>query len=201
MKDPVLAQALTALDAADVAASDDAGCADLLGAIRRVRGWVDAMEARVTSRMRDLHATSGAAPAADRHTRCGGVSAAEGRRKERRAEAIDQAPSFGAALADGAIGAEHVDALANATAQLRTVHELGWRLDLASDRTLTVTDRDGAVVVVSGSGRPTRPGASPLGETKGGGVMRAPEPFVVLPPRHTRAPVGRRTAPAYDRRS
>lgn len=37
MNDPVLAQALAALDSADVAVSDDAGCTDLLGAIRKVR--------------------------------------------------------------------------------------------------------------------------------------------------------------------
>ena len=118
MNDPVLAQALAALESADVPVIDDAACTDLLGAIRKVRGWVDAVEARVTSRMRELHASAGAAPAADLHTRCGGVSSAEGKRKERRAGAIEQAPSFGDALADGAIGAEHVDALANATAQL-----------------------------------------------------------------------------------
>lgn len=118
MNDPVLAQALAALDAADVAASDGATCADLLASIRKVRGWVDALESRVTSRMRELHDTACAAPAADLHTRCGGVSAAEGRRKERRSEVIDRAPSFGDALASGTIGAEHVDALANATAQL-----------------------------------------------------------------------------------
>ena len=118
MNDPVLVQALEALDTADVASSDGAGCTDLVGAIRKVRGWVDAVEARVTSRMRELHDTAGAAPPADLHTRCGGVSSAEGRRKERRSEAIEQVPSFGDALAVGVIGAEHVDALANATAKL-----------------------------------------------------------------------------------
>ena len=118
MKDPVLTQALAALDGADIAASDDAGCATLLSAITRVQGWLSSTEARVTSRMRELHATSGCMPAADRHTIDGGVSSAEGKRKERRSEAIDDAPSFGQALADGQIGAEHVDALANASAKL-----------------------------------------------------------------------------------
>lgn len=118
MKDPVLDQALAVLDGTDVASSDGAGCTDLLASIRTVRGWIDAVESKVTSRMRELHDTAGAAPAADLHTRCGGVSAAEGRRKERRSEVIDRAPSFGEALASGAIGAEHVDALANASARL-----------------------------------------------------------------------------------
>lgn len=144
MNDPVLAQALAVLDTADVGASDDAGCTDLLGAIRKVRGWVDAVEARVTTRMRELHATAGAAPAADLHTRCGGVSSAEGKRKERRSEAIDQAPSFGDALAGGAIGAEHVDALANATAKLDDeVREalFGFEDELLDDATRMTPER------------------------------------------------------------
>ena len=110
--------ALEALDGADITAADSAACADLLQHAKRVRGWVDSVEAQVTSRIRTLHATAAAAPAADLHTRCGGVSSAEGKRKERRSEAIDEAPSFGHALASGSIGAEHVDALANATARL-----------------------------------------------------------------------------------
>ncbi len=110
--------ALKALDGAEIAAADSAACADLLGHAKRVRGWVDSIEAQVTSRMRELHAKAGGAPAADLHTRCGGVSSAEGKRKERRSETIDEAPSFGEALATGSIGAEHVDALANATARL-----------------------------------------------------------------------------------
>jgi hypothetical protein len=118
MKDPLLSQALTVLDGTDIAASDDAGCAALLSSINKVQGWLSSTEARVTSRMPELHATSGCMPAADRHTLSGGVSSAEGKRKDRRSEAIDAAPSFGDALADGEIGAEHVDALANASAKL-----------------------------------------------------------------------------------
>ncbi|MDW3212501.1 MAG: HNH endonuclease [Ilumatobacteraceae bacterium] len=109
--------AIKAIDG-DVTAADSARCADLLRDVRLARGWLDAAEARITSRMTVLHDSAGAAPAADLHTRCGGVSAAEGKRKERRSKTLDEAPSFGDALADGAIGAEHVDALANATARL-----------------------------------------------------------------------------------
>ncbi len=110
--------ALTALQAAAVHDCDSGACEQLLAEVRRLRGWVDAVEARITSRMRELHATTGTAPAADQHTRCSGVSSAEGKRKERRSTALDEAPSFGDALAAGSIGAEHVDALANATARL-----------------------------------------------------------------------------------
>lgn len=110
--------AVGALECADVSVADTARCADLLRDVKRVRGWLDAVEARLTSRMTELYETAGAAPAADLHTRCGGVSAAEGKRKERRSKTLDEAPSFGDALAEGRIGAEHVDALANATTRL-----------------------------------------------------------------------------------
>jgi hypothetical protein len=110
--------ALVALSGIDTADTDAFGCARLLAGARQVRGWLDAVEAHITSRVTELHDTAGGAPAADLHTRCGGVSSAEGKRKERRSKTIEQAPSFGEALGDGSIGAEHVDALANATTKL-----------------------------------------------------------------------------------
>ncbi len=113
-----VAAAIEALDGADLAVADSPVCAGLLGDVKVVRGWLDATEARITSRMTELHDTAGAAPAADMHTRCGGVSAADAKRKERRSKTLDDAPEFGDALADGTIGAEHVDALANATSKL-----------------------------------------------------------------------------------
>ena len=118
MKRSGVADAIGALDGADLAAVDSSGCAGLLRDVRVVRGWLDATEARITSRMSELHDSAGAAPAADMHTRCGGVSAADGKRKERRSKTLDEAAGFGEALADGQIGAEHVDALANATSRL-----------------------------------------------------------------------------------
>ncbi len=118
MKPTGVAAAIEALDGVDLSAVDSVGCADLLRGVKVVRGWLDAAEARITSRMSVLHDTAGAAPAADMHTRCGGVSAADAKRKERRSKILDDAPEFGDALADGTIGAEHVDALANATSKL-----------------------------------------------------------------------------------
>ncbi len=116
--------AVEALDAADLAAADTAVCIDLLRDVRRTRGWLDAVEARISSRMRELSTVTpgSAGPAAtavsDLHGAVGGVSAAEGRRRERRSKALDDAPSFADALETGKIGAEHVDALANATTGL-----------------------------------------------------------------------------------
>ncbi len=110
--------AVEAFGQVDMSSADEATCRALLEHNRRGRGWFDAADAALTSRLAVLYETAGGAPPADLHTRCGGVSAAEGKRKERRSRAIDDAPSFGDALATGAIGAEHVDALANATSKL-----------------------------------------------------------------------------------
>ena len=118
MSSPDPAAELAAIFAVDVAAADPTGCATVLGATRRLRGFIDQVEATVTRRMIELHEQQGAAPAADVHTQTGGVSSAEGKRKERRSKTLDEAPSFEDALGSGEIGAEHVDALANATAKL-----------------------------------------------------------------------------------
>jgi hypothetical protein len=114
--DPVLA--LTAIVAADIDAFDADRGAGALADVRVVRGFIDRFEAAVTSHLRRLHERCESAPAGDLHTRNGGVSAKEARRKERRAKALEQAPAVADALAAGAIGAEHADALANVTNRL-----------------------------------------------------------------------------------
>ena len=118
MRSPDPAAELAAIFAVDVTTADPTACASVLGATRRLRGFIDRVEAGVTRRMIELHEHAGAAPAADVHARTGGVSSAEGKRKERRSKTLDEAPSFEDALGSGEIGAEHVDALANATAKL-----------------------------------------------------------------------------------
>jgi hypothetical protein len=118
MSSAALHLVIDTVDATDVSSADAAQLELMLGQLRSVQGWKDAAEARLTSQLRILHDTAGGAPPADVHTKGGGVSAAEGKRRERRSKTIDEAPSFGDALASGAIGAEHVDALANATTKL-----------------------------------------------------------------------------------
>jgi hypothetical protein len=118
MNDAVVYGAIRAFGEVDVATADEATCRALLEGNRRGRGWFDAADALLMSRLGAIHDSEGGAPAADVITQCGGVSAAEGKRRERRSKTIEEAPSFGDALASGSIGAEHVDALANATAKL-----------------------------------------------------------------------------------
>ncbi len=118
MNEAAVLTAVEAFAGVDLATADEATCHELLAHSERGRGFFDAGDAKVLSRLAELHDTAGGAPPSDAATKCGGVSAAEGKRRERRSKTIDQAPAFGDALASGAIGAEHVDALANATAKL-----------------------------------------------------------------------------------
>ena len=122
MDRPPVAAAVDSVGAADVTRCDAGSCAALLVEIGQVRGWLDAVEARVTSRLIELSATTGSAPAADVHVRVGRTSAAEGRRKERRAATLDRAPHLAEALSEGRVGAEHVDALAAGAAALPDEH-------------------------------------------------------------------------------
>ena len=81
--------------------------------MRVVRGWLDRFETQLASRSNQLNVS-----AADVLTRNAGISAAEARAKDRRSKALEQAPSFSDALAEGAVSSGHTDALANATARL-----------------------------------------------------------------------------------
>ncbi|MDW3213241.1 MAG: DUF222 domain-containing protein [Ilumatobacteraceae bacterium] len=146
---PTPAQALSALLPGDVGDLDASGAAAALGTVKSVRGFLDAYEANVTSHIRSLHAHGESAPAADLHTRNGGISSREARAKERRADALEQAPSLADKLADGEVTAAHADALANATSRLDddTRRELyDHETDLASDATRMTPDEFGKSV-------------------------------------------------------
>jgi hypothetical protein len=91
MTRPDVIAAVGEVDSTDLSAAGSAECADLLRSTKLIRGWLDAREAQITSRMTELYETAGAAPAADVHTRCGGVSAAAGKRKELRSKTLDEA--------------------------------------------------------------------------------------------------------------
>jgi len=109
---------VAALAGCDIGSCDSTGAIGVAHRIRRLRGWLDRVEAELTTHVNGLYEQGSGAPAADLHTRSQGVSAAEARRKERRAKALENAPSFGDALEAGAVVAEHADALANATGSL-----------------------------------------------------------------------------------
>ncbi len=84
-----------------------------LQTFRVVQGWMDHFQARLLSRSNELDVS-----AAEVLIRNAGISAAEAKAKDRRSKALEEAPSFSDALAEGAVSAGHTDALANATARL-----------------------------------------------------------------------------------
>lgn len=113
-----LADALVASLPADIAALDGPRAAEALGRVKAVRGFLDSYEARLTSHIARLHSQGESAPAADLHTRNGGVSSKEARQKERRAKALESSPSLADKLAIGDVTAGHADVVADVTARL-----------------------------------------------------------------------------------
>jgi hypothetical protein len=102
----------------DVPGLDIAHAIRELGRVKRLRGLLDRFEASVASRIDQLHTQGVSAHACDVIARHQGLSAAEARRRQRRAEALANAAKFADALAAGRLGAEHADALANATVKI-----------------------------------------------------------------------------------
>ena len=80
-----------------------------LDRVRRVRAWVDSVEARLVSA---LHEAPAVVPAIELAR--SGLRASDARRAMARAEAVETAPEFGAALEVGEVTAAHVDGLAGA---------------------------------------------------------------------------------------
>ena len=104
--------------ACDVTVLGTAGAVAMYGPLRRLRGLIDRFEADLTNHVDELYRQGRSVAASDVVSRQQHVSAAEGRKRERRAKVLDRAKGFGEALATGAVAAEHADALANATAKL-----------------------------------------------------------------------------------
>jgi hypothetical protein len=100
-----------------VGSSDLGATVQLTRQARRVRAWLDAFDARVTARVDELHHAGSGVGSEELLNRNAGCSAAEARRRRRRAAALARAQQFADALASGRVGAEHADALANATAR------------------------------------------------------------------------------------
>jgi hypothetical protein len=133
---PDLAGTLSAVLPRDVEALDAQTAGEALRRVKALRGSLDAYEARVTTRITTLNATGDSAPAADLHTREGGVSSREAKQKEQRAKTLTQAPALGDKLAAGEVTTAHADALTNAASGLdeQTRAELfGMHADLAAD--------------------------------------------------------------------
>src|SRR5262245_66236208 len=106
------------LAGADPLCCDRDGLAELVAKSQRVRGWLDAFDARIALRSRRL-ADQGACEAP------GSLLTGDGRRSAKdaegaaqRASVCEQLPSVHDALAGGEVSAGHVDALACLSANL-----------------------------------------------------------------------------------
>lgn len=106
-------EAFGALDQIDLSDCDAQTARSALTDVRVLRGWLDRLEAALTTRLAQAHGA-----AAELHVRAQGVSQAEARRRERRAAVLEQATGFADALGAGAVAAEHADVLAQALGRL-----------------------------------------------------------------------------------
>ena len=102
-----------ALNASDVGALGRAGLDEAAGWVKRARSALDAYEARLLAAANRAGGGGGAAGAELVRT-AGGCSQREARRRARRAEVLAEMPAVAGALAEGAITAEHADALVKA---------------------------------------------------------------------------------------
>lgn len=135
---------LAALVACDVGHAGPDELSTMLEYSRRVRGWLDRFDAAAAARLQELYQQGSGMPAADELSRNQGCSAAEGRKRERRSKTLGKTTQFGDALADGTVTAEHVDALANATARLDeslTEQFFGHESDLLAKATTSTPEQ------------------------------------------------------------
>jgi len=111
-----------------------------LDRVRRVRAWIDSVEARLCSA---LHEAPAVVPAIELAR--SGLRASDARRVMARADAVEVAPEFGRALEVGEVTAAHVDGLAGALRILgdRADTLLAQSASLLSDATAMSPDEFG----------------------------------------------------------
>lgn len=103
---------------------DRAACTALMRDIRRVRGWLDAVEIRATRQIKALAVEGRAEPAQSALSGPGGHSGSEAKEACEREEIADALPGFERALADGEVTAGHLGALSAAAKMLAAHPEL-----------------------------------------------------------------------------
>jgi hypothetical protein len=106
------------LAAADPFCCDRDGLADLVACSQRVRGWLDALDARIALRSRRLADEGACEPPTTLLTGDGRRSAKEAEAAAQRAGTCERMPGFHDALSTGEVSAGHIDALARLTAGL-----------------------------------------------------------------------------------
>ncbi len=110
--------AVEALLVADPECLDGGELTALVAAASAVRGWLDAFEVRCTRRSRELAAAGTAPPPESLLGTAGRRSGKDAATVTERDRVCEATQSFEDALANGAVSAGHLDALANATRRL-----------------------------------------------------------------------------------
>ena len=106
------------LTAVDIATGSLECCTRVLHDLTRVIAWAEATKITVASRLAELAVASPAMFPEDVVAKTTRVSLGQAMQPFKRAAAIEALPAFGAALADGAVSATHVDIIANAITKL-----------------------------------------------------------------------------------
>ena len=115
---PAPIAALHALDGIAVAGADALACQRWLRETKRVRGFLDAVEADVTAQLDALAEQGESFGSEAAHVNCSGVSSKDASKLKERSKTLGQAAGFADALASGNVTASHVDQLAAAAAHL-----------------------------------------------------------------------------------
>ncbi|HUF97939.1 MAG TPA: hypothetical protein VMM60_07390, partial [Ilumatobacter sp.] len=84
-----LTAAITAVTSIDPATADTTQCAEAFVTLAILKSWTAAVEARFSSRVRELNTAGQSLPPADLHARTPGCSTREAQDNERRSDIID----------------------------------------------------------------------------------------------------------------
>lgn len=112
------AQIVLELSRLEIAGMDAPAVEAAIAKLGKVRGWVDATEAKLAARAEELQKRGSGAGARETLARKGQRSGREARKAADRAATLSANPDLGDALADGGISSDHVDALTRAAAPL-----------------------------------------------------------------------------------
>lgn len=112
------AELAAVLAARDIDGMDAPAVEAAVRSLARVRGWVDAYEARLAARAKKLAASGTGGGARETLAQSGGRSGREAQKAADRSETLQSSPDLENALASGDVNADHVDAVARAAAGL-----------------------------------------------------------------------------------
>ena len=119
MRNDGVLDTLTALLHADPDVADRDEIGTMIRSNAQIRGWVDAVDVRLTRRLRELQAEGKSEAAGMALTDEGRRSGKEAKATENREQICAEFPALEDALATGAVSSDHLDVLARLTRNLK----------------------------------------------------------------------------------